>query len=119
MPRPYRERKKESAENVKARHERHAAKKRDERRLAEQQQRPSADDAVNLYRETRAKRMPVLAKRHARAIAAAKSVCDAAEARLHELRHAGRPKGKPRLLLDVRSNPDALIAAVSDWHGER
>jgi hypothetical protein len=75
---------------------------------------------VELYRETRAARLPVIEARQNAALAAAKKTCDEADARLHELRHRGRPKNKPRLLLHVgRENPDALIAAVTDWHGER
>jgi hypothetical protein len=76
--------------------------------------------AVELYRATVAERRPIIAAREAKIMQHVKEAVDAADARAHELRHRGRPKNTHRLPpLFIRKSPDALIAAVSDWHGER
>lgn len=80
----------------------------------------SEHPAIQLYRETRRARMPEIKRREAKIMQHVKEAVDAADARAHELRHRGRPKNTHRLPpLFIRKSPDALIAAVSDWHGER
>jgi hypothetical protein len=75
---------------------------------------------IQLYRATVAERRPIIAAREAKIMQHVKEAVDAADARAHELRHRGRPKNTHRLPpLFIRKSPDALIAAVSDWHGER
>lgn len=81
---------------------------------------PKLSPAVKLYRETRAERMPAIKRREAKILESVKKAVAEADARAFELRHRGRPKSAKRLPpLALRRNPDALIAAVTDWHGER
>lgn len=77
--------------------------------------------AVELYRETLAERRPILAERQAKALAAAKKSCDDAEARLHELRHRGRPRtvNRPPPLSLRKHSDEVLLATLPQWQGER
>lgn len=80
---------------------------------------PVVSPAVQLYRETKALRLPVIKARDAEIIEAVKRTVAEADARADEMRHRGRPKKKALPPIFIRRGPDALIAAVSDWHGER
>jgi hypothetical protein len=77
-------------------------------------------EAVKLYRATRAERWPEIKKREAKIMAKVKQAVADADARAYELRHRGRPKSAKRLPpLSLRSTPDALLASVPQWQGER
>lgn len=104
-------------------------------RLAQEQERKAAQLAVSrpavvqskaeesrqFYRDTVAERRPILAERQAKALAAAKKTCDDAEARLHELRHRGRPRtvNRPPPLSLRKHSDEVLLATLPQWQGER
>ena len=83
-------------------------------------QRASDEEARERYRVEKAARAERRASAHADVMARVEKALADADARAFDLRHRGRPASKKRLPpLALRGNPDALIAAVSNWHGER
>lgn len=81
--------------------------------------RAAAMPAIRLYRETKAARMPAIKRREAEVIRVVKAAVKEADRRAEEMRTRGRPKKKGLNPLFIRSSADALVAAVSEWHGER
>lgn len=78
-----------------------------------------AEQSRQLYRETKAERMPALREREADLLGAIRAAVKRADADAEQLRNGGRPRKRslPPMLLGRKV--DALLNAVPEWQGQR